>query len=93
MARKIAVTVVALGLVAVGWVAAGIAQTTKPDFELIVGAPAGETTIECVRGCNLAWVERGLIPGATPITKFQFACGGIAVGRCSSGRIGGWATP
>ena len=36
----------------------------RPDFELIVNAPAGETRIECVRGCGLLWVERGIADDA-----------------------------
>src|SRR5213592_2352183 len=32
----------------------------EPDFELVVDAPAGPTTITCVRGCRLMWVERGI---------------------------------
>ena len=69
-----------------GW-AVGRAQTSTPDFELIVNAPGGETVIECVRGCELMWVERGPNPNSMPTAKFTYACGGS---RCSSGRIGGW---
>jgi len=46
-------------LVGIGWMAAK-AQTSEPNFEIVVSAPSGETTIECVRGCELSWVERGL---------------------------------
>jgi hypothetical protein len=73
-------------LIASGWVA-GMAQTSQPDFELLVNAPAGETSIECVRGCNLSWVERGLISTASAKSRFTYACTG---NRCSSGRVGGW---
>jgi hypothetical protein len=68
MAVQLAVSVLLLGL---GW-AVGKAQTTQPQFELIVRAPAGETTIECTRGCELAWVERGLNPKAKPSSSFTF---------------------
>jgi hypothetical protein len=59
-----------------------------PDFELIVDAPGGETTVECRRGCDLAWVERGVNPSSRPVPTFKFACG--SQDRCSSFRIGGW---
>jgi hypothetical protein len=71
-----------------GW-AFGRAQTTQPDFELIVNAPAGDVQVMCVRGCALAWVERGVNPRATPQPTFSFSCSGT--GRCSSGLIGGWS--
>ena len=74
-------------LITLGWIA-GRAQTTTPDFEIIVDAPSGQTTIECVRGCDLAWVERGLNPNSTPMRTFEFACHGAA--RCSSSKVGGW---
>ena len=76
-------------LVGLGWVAAR-AQTVQPDFEIVVTAPVGETTIECRRGCDLAWVQRGILPD-TKMPTFTFKCGGSAV-NCSSGRVGGWVT-
>jgi hypothetical protein len=69
-----------------GW-AVGRAQSAAPDFELVVNAPGGETSIECVRGCDLKWVERGPNPNSGLMTKFTFSCG---ASECSSGRIGGW---
>jgi hypothetical protein len=76
-------------LVALGW-AAGRAQSSKPDFELVVTGPAGQTTVECRRGCELAWVERGVNANARPMPTFEFGCSGGGVTRCSSARIGGW---
>ena len=70
----------------IGW-AIGRAETSAPAFELAVDAPGGKTVIECVRGCELSWVERGLNPNSTPVKSFEYAC---TSGRCSSGRIGGW---
>jgi hypothetical protein len=84
---RVATAVVLLGL---GWMT-GRAQTTEPDFELVVDAPPGETNVECRRGCHMAWLERGINPAATPQRIFTFKCGGSA-GRCSSYRIGGWLT-
>jgi hypothetical protein len=80
----------ALLFLTIGWAAAAITQAGQPDFELIVNAPAGQTTIECVRGCNLAWVERGVNPNAIPVPEFRFSCGGQFATACSSGRVGGW---
>ena len=80
----------AAALLAVGWIGAK-AQTPSADFELIVNAPAGETSIECSRGCKLKWIERGNT-AAIPQSSFTFACSGAAT-RCSSARIGGWVDP
>ena len=76
---------IAAALIAIGW-AAGTAQSAQPDFEL---APAGHTSVECRRGCELAWVERGLNPSAKPQPTLTFNCGGTT-DRCSSYKIGGW---
>ena len=84
-------TLIALLVVGIGFgFAMGWAQTTEPDFELVVTAPAGETKVECRRGCGLVWVERGVNPAAKPIPTFTFECSGAGVERCSSSRIGGW---
>ena len=83
---------VVAALVGMGW-AAGRAQTSAPDFEIVVNAPSGETTIECVRGCKLAWVARGLNPNSSPMQTFSFKCSGTADGRCSSFNVGGWMNP
>jgi hypothetical protein len=90
MARVFLRTVVALALVGAGWAAAK-AQTSSADFEIVVNAPVGETTIECVRGCGLAWVERG-DPGGPGSPTFTYRCSGGTVTRCSSSRVGGWIT-
>lgn len=84
--RRVAIAVALIGL---GWVA-GRAQIPQPDFELIVNAPAGDTSVQCVRGCELMWVERGVNPNAIPQPTFSFACRGVGLERCSSSRIGGW---
>ncbi len=74
-----------------GWVA-GRAQSSQPTFEIVVDAPAGETTIRCVRGCGLSWVERGVSPNAQAVPTFTFTCNAPS-GRCSSHRVGGWLKP
>jgi hypothetical protein len=89
MARTRVQIAVAVIVALLGW-AVGRAQSSAPAFELVVDAPAGATTIQCVRGCKLAWVERGVNPNATPIPTFTYRCDGS---RCSSGRVGGWPNP
>ena len=76
-------------LFGVGWTT-GRAQIAQPDFELIVDAPVGETTVTCKRGCNLFWVERGIPSTANPTPEFRFRCGGQGIDRCSSATVGGW---
>ena len=46
--RRLTIAVV---LILGGW-AAGRAQSQQDDFELVVEAPAGETTVTCRRGCE-----------------------------------------
>ena len=87
MALKHAVQIVVVVIaVVLGWTL-GRAQTTMPDFELVVDASGDFTTIECRRGCELAWIERGVNPRSRPTRTFQFNCTG---GQCSSGAVGGW---
>ena len=89
MARTVIHIGLAVILIFIGW-AVGMAQSSEPAFELVVNAPEGETTIECVKGCELAWVARGVNPNDTPKPKFNYRCEGAR--RCSSGRVGGWLT-
>jgi hypothetical protein len=86
MARTALRVALALGLLGTGWIAAK-AQTTAPTFELQVDAPGGETSIRCVRGCKLAWVQRGMNPNDSPQPTFEYRCTGA---RCGSGLVGGW---
>jgi hypothetical protein len=79
-------------LVGIGWIA-GKAQTSQPDFEIVVKASSGETSIECVRGCELAWVERGLNPNSQTMRTFTFKCSGGTGPYCQSGKVGGWIKP
>jgi hypothetical protein len=89
MRKAILRAVIAAGLVTCGW-SLGRAQTPQPDFELVVDAPAGETTLTCKRGCSLLWVERGVPATAARRQQFSFRCGGPGVDRCSSYAVGGW---
>lgn len=90
MKRNAMRLLLAVGLIGMGWVA-GRAQGSVPDFELRIDAPEGRTNVECVRGCQLAWVER-MVPGTvTPNeTTFTYTCSNSGTARCGSGRIGGW---
>src|SRR5688572_508502 len=80
-------TALVVALLTLGFVLGRAQAPVAPDFEIRVNAPGGSTTIECVRGCALAWVERGVNPTATPIPTFNYSCGAQ---RCSSGLVGGW---
>ncbi len=91
MQRVLILAALAMGLVSLGFVV-GRAQSSEPAFELVVDAPGGDTTVRCVRGCTLAWVERGFDSRRSkPISEFAFGCTGSP--RCGSGRVGGWTAP
>ena len=90
MIRTSLLIAIAAALVGLGWTAAK-AQSSQPNFEIVVNAPEGETTVQCVRGCNLAFVERGLNPNQTPTPTFTFSCRAPG-SRCSSMKVGGWIT-
>ena len=92
MGRIAVRTVLVIVLVGFGWVV-GRAQSAGPDFEIKINAPEGETTVECVRGCQLAWVERfdpaTVVPNKTFVT---YRCGNSGDRPCCSGLVGGWIT-
>ena len=88
MRRTILRALIIFTSLAFGWAAAK-AQTAEPDFVLSVDAPAGATTITCVKGCALKWVERGINLQSGTMSSFGYACTGSTM-RCSSGKIGGW---
>jgi hypothetical protein len=92
MRTIIARPLVAAALLGMGWGAAK-AQVSEPNFEMVVEAPAGATTITCLRGCRLMWIERGISPNAGTMRTFEFSCQGGGVQRCSSAKVGGWITP
>ncbi len=86
MKRSLRMITFVIGALLTGWTI-GRAQSAAPDFELVVNAPGGQTSIECVRGCDLKWVERGLNPNSGLTARFTFSC---SASECSSGRVGGW---
>ena len=91
MIRTSLVIAIVGALVGLGWTVAK-AQSSQPNFEIVVYAPEGETTVQCVRGCNLAFVEHGLNPNQAPTPSFTFNCRNAPDSRCSSMKVGGWIT-
>lgn len=95
MKRIVARLVLAVALVGAGWTI-GRAQASVPNFELQIDAPAGQTNVTCLRGCELAWIER-MTPGSVDPggqKTFTYRCsGGGPDQRCASGRVGGWIRP
>ena len=91
MRRVVFHVITAIALVGLGWTAAQ-ARRQGPDFEIAVVAPVGQTTVTCVRGCALKWVERTVNPDdSNAQSTFSFRCGGNWA-NCPSGRVGGWIT-
>jgi hypothetical protein len=92
MSRWLLQALLSSSLIGVGW-SVTRAQRPEPDFEIVVAAPAGTTTVRCVRGCKLVWSERGINPNAMPTASFQFNCSGSSTtSDCVSGKIAGWLT-
>jgi hypothetical protein len=77
--------VVALSLVASGWLA-GRAQTPAPEFTLRIEAPEGRTMVKCVRGCTLLGSRTNT--NSTPTQDYWFECKG-APGGCGA-TVNGW---
>ena len=88
MRRRAFQTVVAVSLVAVGWVV-GRAQTPAPEFTLAIEAPSGRTTVKCVRGCTLQGGRDEGNPNNTPTENYEFECRGASLSRCSA-TVNGW---
>jgi hypothetical protein len=81
-----AVTVVAL--VGIGWVA-GKAQTPEVgDFQIKIDAPAGFTTVECVRGCTLQGARNAGLPPDPNKRTYTYGCSGQGVERCAGAANG-----
>ena len=91
--RRTAFRIAFAGLfIGLGWTM-GKAQTSLPDFEFTITAPAGRTVVECQRGCELLWLEPRNSPLAQHHSQFEFMCGGPDIRTCHSGRVGGWLKP
>jgi hypothetical protein len=96
MTRRAVQILAAVGFVVIGW-GIGRAQTTEPNFEIVAEMRAEpgslKGSVQCVRGCSLSWVERGINPNAQPMRTFEFSCTAAEARACSSARVGGWITP
>ena len=87
--KRIAVRVaIAVALLGFGW-SVGRAQSRQPDFELMVDAPGGATTVQCVRGCTLQFHMDASNSDNHPSSAFSFNCSG-GTPRCSSQTINGY---
>lgn len=80
-------TVVALLLVAFGWVV-GRAKTPAPEFTLRIEAPSGRTTVKCVQGCTLQGGRDEGNPNNIPTREYWFECSGN-LGGCGA-TVNGW---
>ena len=78
---RIAIAAALLGL---GW-SVGRAQSARPDFELLIDAPGGETSVTCTRGCALIWTGKQVSVEAKSLQTFK--CSNQE--RCSA-TMGGW---
>lgn len=78
----------AIGLFAVGWTA-GYAQRAQPEFLIAIDAPAGQTRLECISGCELLGARDLESPSAGPTATYQFSCSGSSAARCMA-RVAGW---
>jgi hypothetical protein len=75
-------------LIGFGW-AVGHAQRSEPQFVLSIDAPVGETSIECVSGCELIGMrDLGNPPEWGRLKKYSYSCGGPAVARCGASAAG-----
>jgi hypothetical protein len=88
MRRRIIQMVVALSLVASGWLA-GRAKTPAPEFTLAIDAPEGRTFVECVRGCTLQGGRDEGNPNAATMQRYWFECKNAPTGGCKA-TVNGW---
>ena len=75
-----------LVLIGLGW-AVGSAQRSEPEFMLAIDAPAGETRIECVSGCELLGSRDLGNPNAGRMKVYTYGCSGAQ--RCEA-TVAGW---
>jgi hypothetical protein len=79
-----------LVLVAGGFMA-GHAMTPEPQFMLAVDAPAGETRVRCIAGCELLGARDLGNQNAGRMDEYNYTCGGESAERCQA-RVAGWLT-
>ena len=79
-AKRFSFAVILLGL---GW-AVGYAQRPEPEFMLSIDAPAGETRIQCVSGCQLMGSRDLGVPSAGRMKTYIYSCSGPDTQRCKA---------
>jgi hypothetical protein len=89
MRLKTIQTVVALLLIAIGWVAGRTQATPPPEFTLAIDAPLGRTLVKCVRGCILQGGRDEGNPDNKPISSYWYECRGASPPRCGA-TVNGW---
>lgn len=75
-------------LVGSGW-AVGYAQRSEPEFMMAIDAPAGETRVECISGCEMIGARDLGNPNAGRLKVYTYGCRGRNVQRCQA-QIAGW---
>ncbi|HET9394754.1 MAG TPA: hypothetical protein VFO36_01760 [Nitrospiraceae bacterium] len=80
--------VLSLGLLGLGWTL-GYAQRAEPEFMIQIDAPVGDTTVECLSGCELMGARDVGNSRAGRMKTYRYRCGGESIQRCS-GRAAGW---
>lgn len=78
----------AVALLGVGWTL-GYAQRAQPEFMIAIDAPAGETRIQCISGCELVGARDLENPNAGRANTYRYVCSGPAESRCKA-RVAGW---
>jgi len=87
MRRRAIQIIIALSLVAFGWIG-GRAKAPASDFTLEIEGPSdGPTVVKCVRGCTLQGGRDEGNPQAGRMLEYQVSCSGRQ--RCS-GTANGW---
>lgn len=87
IARKL---LMSSALVACGFVA-GHARTPEPQFVLALDAPAGESSVRCISGCELLGGRDLGNPAAGRMAEYRYSCSGTGTTRCAA-RVAGWLT-
>jgi hypothetical protein len=90
MTRLASRFVITLTLLLFGWIA-GRAQAPEPEFTLAIDAPAGRTSVVCVKGCTLQGGRDEGNPSNRPVPNYFYECSGATVKRCSA-RVNGWVS-
>ena len=90
MGKQLVRLMIAVALVVIGW-SVGRAQTTAPDFELVVTKHDGgmDMQVACKKGCTLGYINpQGVARKLVGRNDVGFACGNEA--RCDF-TFAGWS--